>query len=120
MYPFTCDLVVITTFLSDQYFVGFFAVAVSLFAPSLFTLLRRFLPFNNLSSVSSVTSVVKAVSYAPPNTSTSPNTHAGDAWPTRTIWFGSPLPQLGLPITAIVERSPTFFRLRQKVAEIPR
>lgn len=30
---------------------------------------------------------------SPPNTSTSLNTQAGEAWPTRITWFGSPLPQ---------------------------
>src|SRR5258706_9562078 len=57
---------------------------------------------------------------SPPKTATSPNTHAGDACPTRIAWFGSPLPHVGVPSIAKVDRSPTFFRLRQNVAEIPR
>ncbi len=55
-----------------------------------------------------------------PNTSTSANRQAGDAWPTRITWFGSPLPQYGVPITSNVLSSPTAFRLRQNVAETPR
>ena len=35
------------------------------------------------------------VQLSPPNTATSPNTHAGDAWPTRITCVGSPLPQYG-------------------------
>ncbi|MNQ95178.1 hypothetical protein D3C85_1107260 [compost metagenome] len=31
--------------------------------------------------------------WAPPKTSTCLKTHAGEAWPTRTTWLGSPLPQ---------------------------
>ncbi|CAJ7284467.1 Uncharacterised protein [Burkholderia pseudomallei] len=58
--------------------------------------------------------------HAPPNTSTSANTHAGDAWPTRTICAGSPLPQYGVPYTPKVLASPTARRLRQKLAEMPR
>ena len=38
--------------------------------------------------------------HAPPNTSISLNTQAGDAWPTRTICAGSPLPHIGVPIHA--------------------
>jgi hypothetical protein len=54
------------------------------------------------------------------NTATSRNTQAGDAWPTKTAWFGSPLPQFTTPSTALVAASPTAARLRQKAAEIPR
>ncbi len=36
---------------------------------------------------------------SPPNTSTSPNRQAGEAWPVPTIWLSSPLPQFGVPIT---------------------
>ena len=55
---------------------------------------------------------------SPPNTSTLLNTQAGDAWPTRITWFGSPLPQYGVPRTLKVLASPTRARLRQKCAEI--
>ena len=55
-----------------------------------------------------------------PNTSTSANRQAGDAWPTRITCDGSPLPQNGVPITSSVRSSPTAFRLRQNVAETPR
>lgn len=58
--------------------------------------------------------------HTPPNTSTLLNRHAGLACPTQMIWFGSPLPQFGVPSTLIVESLPTIFRLRQNVAEIPR
>lgn len=57
---------------------------------------------------------------SPPNTSTSLKTHAGDAWPTRITWFGSPLPQLGVPSTLKVLASPTALSLRQNCAEIAR
>src|SRR5580698_5686974 len=57
---------------------------------------------------------------APPNTSTSRNTHAGEAWPTRTTCMGSPLPHTGVPNIARVSALPTALRLRQKVDEIPR
>ena len=57
---------------------------------------------------------------SPPKTSTSRNRQAGEACPTRMIWFGSPLPQNGVPSTSTVLASPTASRLRQKVAEIPR
>ncbi|MNC58167.1 hypothetical protein D3C75_1078790 [compost metagenome] len=53
---------------------------------------------------------------SPPNTSIWLNTQAGDAWPTRTTWLGSPLPQLGVPSTWKVLRSPTADRLRQNCA----
>ncbi len=55
-----------------------------------------------------------------PNTSTSANRHGGDAWPTRITWFGSPLPQNGVPMTSSALSSPTAFRLRQNVADTPR
>ena len=45
---------------------------------------------------------------------------AGEACPTGTIWFGSPLPQLLTPRTRSVPASPTADRLRQKVLEMPR
>ena len=57
---------------------------------------------------------------SPPNTSIWLNTQAGEAWPTRTTWLGSPLPQLGVPSTWKVLASPTALRLRQKPAEMPR
>ncbi len=57
---------------------------------------------------------------APPKTSTCLNTQAGEAWPTRTTWLGSPLPQYGVPCTSKVLVSPTAARLRQKFAETPR
>ncbi|MNZ45948.1 hypothetical protein D3C78_636160 [compost metagenome] len=57
---------------------------------------------------------------SPPNTSIWRNTQAGAAWPTRTTWLGSPLPQLGVPSTWKVLRSPTAARLRQNCAEMPR
>ncbi len=57
---------------------------------------------------------------SPPNTSIWRNTQAGEAWPTRTTWLGSPLPQLGVPSTWKVLRSPTAARLRQNCAEMPR
>ena len=50
---------------------------------------------------------------SPPNTSIWRNTQAGEACPTRTTWLGSPLPQLGIPRTLKVLRSPTAVRLRQ-------
>ncbi|MNX73969.1 hypothetical protein D3C86_1053860 [compost metagenome] len=57
---------------------------------------------------------------SPPNTSTLLNTQAGEAWPTRITWFGSPLPQFGVPSTLTVLASPTARRLFQKCAEIAR
>ncbi|MND93936.1 hypothetical protein D3C80_861390 [compost metagenome] len=57
---------------------------------------------------------------SPPNTSIWLNTQAGEAWPTRTTWLGSPFPQLGVPRTWKVLASPTALRLRQKCAEMPR
>ncbi len=57
---------------------------------------------------------------SPPNTSIWRNTQAGEAWPTRTTWLGSPLPQLGVPSTWKVLLSPTAARLRQNCAEMPR
>ena len=57
---------------------------------------------------------------APPNTETSLNTQAGEAWPTRMACDGSPLPQCGVPSTRIVPALPTRTRLRQKFALIPR
>src|SRR5690606_5333818 len=57
---------------------------------------------------------------SPPNTSIWRNTQAGEAWPTRTTWLGSPFPQLGVPRTWKVLRSPTAARLRQNCAEMPR
>ncbi|MCY1241010.1 hypothetical protein D9M72_538900 [compost metagenome] len=58
--------------------------------------------------------------WAPPKTSTCLKTHAGEAWPTCTTWFGSPLPQYGVPRTSKVLASPTAARLRQKRADTPR
>ena len=57
---------------------------------------------------------------SPPNTSTLLNTQAGEAWPTRITWFGSPLPQFGVPRTLKVLASPTALRLFQNCAEIAR
>ena len=57
---------------------------------------------------------------SPPNTSTSPNRQAGDAWPVPTIWLSSPLPQLGVPITVKLSAFATPRRLRQNVREMPR
>ena len=57
---------------------------------------------------------------SPPNTSTLLNTQAGDAWPTRITWLGSPLPQFGVPKTLKVLASPTALSLRQNCAEIAR
>jgi len=57
---------------------------------------------------------------SPPNTSTLLNTQAGEAWPTRITWFGSPLPQFGVPSTWVVAALPTARRLFQKCAEMPR
>ncbi|MNR54551.1 hypothetical protein D3C85_1747590 [compost metagenome] len=57
---------------------------------------------------------------SPPNTSIWLNMQAGEAWPTRTTWFGSPLPQFGVPSTCKVLASPTALRLLQNCAEIPR
>ncbi|MNZ59950.1 hypothetical protein D3C78_780070 [compost metagenome] len=57
---------------------------------------------------------------SPPNTSIWLNTQAGEACPTRTTWFGSPLPQFGVPRTCKVLASPTALRLPQNCAEIPR
>ena len=57
---------------------------------------------------------------SPPNTSIVLNTQAGDAWPTRITWLGSPLPQFGVPRTRDVLASPTALRLRQNCAEIAR
>ena len=56
----------------------------------------------------------------PPKTSTSLNTHAGDAWPTRTICIGSPLPHIAVPNTPRVSSLPTAARLCQNVADMPR
>ena len=53
---------------------------------------------------------VQLLHQAPPNTSTFRNRHAGDAWPTKTAWFGSPLPQYGVPCTRNVDSSPTAAR----------
>jgi len=57
---------------------------------------------------------------SPPNTSMLLNTHAGEAWPTRITWLGSPLPQFGVPSTLVVLASPTALSLRQNCAEIAR
>src|ERR1700674_1404331 len=57
---------------------------------------------------------------SPPNTSTLENKQAGEAWPTRTICDGSPLPQKGVPMISKVSSSPTIRRARQKLAEMPR
>ena len=57
---------------------------------------------------------------SPPNTSTSANRQAGEAWPVPTIWFSSPLPQFGVPITLKLSASATPRRLRQNVREMPR
>ncbi|MNH12082.1 hypothetical protein D3C79_716150 [compost metagenome] len=57
---------------------------------------------------------------SPPNTSIWLNTQAGEACPTLTTWFGSPLPQLGVPSTWKVLASPTALRLPQNCADIPR
>lgn len=57
---------------------------------------------------------------SPPNTSTLLNTQAGDAWPTRITWLGSPLPQFGVPNTLKVLASPTALSLRQNCAEMAR
>jgi hypothetical protein len=58
--------------------------------------------------------------HAPPNTSILLNTQAGDAWPTRMICAGSPLPHMDVPYTSRVAALPTALRLRQKFAEMPR
>ncbi len=58
--------------------------------------------------------------HSPPKTSTSENRQAGDACPVHTIWFGSPFPQLVSPKTLYELLSPTIFRFRQKLAEMPR
>lgn len=55
-----------------------------------------------------------------PNTSMPANRHAGLAWPTRINWFGSPLPQYGVPSTATVDASPTIASDRQNVRLTPR
>ena len=57
---------------------------------------------------------------SPPNTSTPVKTHAGDAWPTRMLCPGSPLPQNGVPSTRTVSALPTRARLRQNFALMPR
>src|SRR3990167_867599 len=57
---------------------------------------------------------------APPNTSTWLNTQAGVAWPTRTTWLGSPLPQCGVPSTSRVLASPTAASAPQNRLEVPR
>ena len=57
---------------------------------------------------------------APPNTDTALNRQAGDAWPTRITWLGSPLPQYGVPMTCTVLASPTIASERQNPADRPR
>src|SRR5947209_2878782 len=58
--------------------------------------------------------------YAPPNTCTDEKSPGGVACPTRIAWFGSPLPQVGVPSTRTVSEFPSAFRLRQKLADTPR
>src|SRR5689334_11278519 len=57
---------------------------------------------------------------APPKICTAENRPGGVAWPTRIAWFGSPLPQVGVPRTRTVPAFPSALRLRQKFADTPR
>ena len=56
--------------------------------------------------------------YTPPKTCMFPNKHAGEACPTRITWFGSPLPQFGVPYIPKVSELPTPFKLFQNGIEM--
>ena len=55
-----------------------------------------------------------------PKTSISENLQAGAAWPVPIIWFISPLPQFGVPITVKLCLSATPVRFVQKLRLMPR
>src|SRR6185437_1024718 len=55
-----------------------------------------------------------------PKICTEENRPGGVACPTRMAWFGSPLPQVGVPSTRTVAAFPSALRLRQKSADTPR